>query len=161
MSSETNQKRTSDSNSTPNSLPTAPEFRSRWGYHPCNYEFYLKLKFLRKHYWIALRQFHQWHRWFRKEPQNQFGVEPQYCPAFVENRLWAKKFIHKGEHRFKLYPRTVVDHGLLETFNAARMPNAQPVPTFDPAEIARLEKLYHSVKQYCREQYCENKSTFN
>ena len=142
-------------NQTPDQSPhdsVSESVRSRWGYHPCSYEFYRKLKYLHRHYWIALRQFHHWNRWFRKEAQNRIGSEPKYCPAFVENSPWVKRFVHKGEHGFKLYLRTVVDHGLVESYHASRMPSPDPVKPFGESEIAKFEKLYQSVKEYFKEE---------
>ena len=121
------------------------KLRSRFGYHPCDYELYLKLKFLHKHYWIAVRQFHHWHRWFRKEPQNRIGPEPKYCSAFVENRTWAKP-VKAG---FKIYPRMILDHRLIETFKLARMPVQEPVEEFESDLVKRIETLYTKVKEDC------------
>ncbi len=46
-------------------------FKSRWGYHPCSHEFYLKLKRLNLLARKCLAQAAIWERWNRKEPQNQ------------------------------------------------------------------------------------------
>ncbi len=46
-------------------------FQSRWGYHPCSYEFYLKLKRLNLLAQKCLSQASAWKRWDRKEPQNR------------------------------------------------------------------------------------------
>lgn len=45
--------------------------QSRWGFHPCHYEHYLKLKFLYKKLWKAVYQLAEFERWVRKEPQNR------------------------------------------------------------------------------------------
>ena len=44
---------------------------SRWGFHPCCYETYLKLKFLNKFYVKGLHQIAAWRRWDRKMPHNR------------------------------------------------------------------------------------------
>jgi len=46
-------------------------YQSRWGYHSCDYETFLKLKKLNKLYFKALKMRAEWHRWYRKEPQNR------------------------------------------------------------------------------------------
>lgn len=51
-------------------------FLSRWGFHPCDYETYLKLKKLKKLYWASVSANAKWHRWDRKQPQNRFYWEP-------------------------------------------------------------------------------------
>jgi hypothetical protein len=48
-----------------------PVHQSRWGWHPCSYEEYLRLKLLHKHYWIAKRCLAEWERWNRKLPHNR------------------------------------------------------------------------------------------
>lgn len=45
--------------------------KSRWGYHPCHYEHYLKLKFLHRKYWQAIYKMAEYERWVRKAPQNR------------------------------------------------------------------------------------------
>ena len=119
------------------------QHRSRFGFHPCDYTLFLKLKYLHKHYWIAVRQFHTWHRWFRKEPQNRIGTEPKYSQAFVENVPWAKP-VKAG---FKLYPRTVHDHGVIELYQSARVPSREPVESFSPETVAAIEALFAKVQQ--------------
>ena len=46
-------------------------FRSRWGFHPCDYQTFRKLKLLNQVYLRAVRLEHAWTRWKRKEPHNR------------------------------------------------------------------------------------------
>jgi len=46
-------------------------FQSRWGFHPCDYATYRKLKFLHLIYQKAVRLAHAWQRWQRKDPHNR------------------------------------------------------------------------------------------
>src|SRR4051812_16021137 len=46
-------------------------FKSRWGFHPCDYSTYRKLKFLFNVFQKAVRMAHVWQRWKRKDPQNR------------------------------------------------------------------------------------------
>lgn len=46
-------------------------FQSRFGFHPCDYELYKKLKFIHKCYYQMLHDAAAWERWNRKEPQNR------------------------------------------------------------------------------------------
>ena len=46
-------------------------FQSRWGYHACDYETFIKLKRLNYLYFKALKMRARWERWDRKEPQNR------------------------------------------------------------------------------------------
>ena len=121
---------------------TLNQHRSRFGFHPCDYALFCKLKYLHKHYWIALRQFHTWHRWFRKQPQNRDGTEPKYCQPFVKNQPWAKP-IKAG---FKLYPRTVLDHEVIEIYQSARTPSAEPVEALSLETVKAIEALFAKVQ---------------
>jgi hypothetical protein len=46
-------------------------FESRWGYHPCDYQTFLKLKAIHKWHWQTVRDYANWQRWSRKQPQNR------------------------------------------------------------------------------------------
>ena len=130
---------------------TTAVFQSRWGFHPCNYELFLKLKRLHKWCWQSLYDFHRWHRWQRKEPQNRFGPEPTFCPALVEDKIWHKPVRIRGENGFKVYPKTVVDHGMVALYQIARMPQAEPVKSFDRETIRKIEALYFKAAEYFHE----------
>lgn len=121
-------------------------FKSRWGFHPCTYKLFLKLKALHKWYWQTVYDFHRWHRWWRKEEQNRTGLEPTYCPVFVENKPWLKPVKFHGEDGFKVYPKTVIDHGVIDLYQSARIPRPEPVRSFDPETWNRIEALYEKVK---------------
>src|SRR5262249_51541295 len=90
-------------------------FQSRWGFHPCDYPTYRKLKLLNQVYLQAIRLAHTWARWKRKDPHNRtirrrirndqgetVGYEPpvplpepRLCPVFsrkvVEKRSTDKR----------------------------------------------------------------------
>ena len=77
-------------------------FKGRWGFYACSYETYLRLKYLHKCYYQALKSNAAFERWYRKEPQNRVirrwirdeqrrkigfeivgpAPEPKYCPYF-------------------------------------------------------------------------------
>ena len=50
---------------------TVDVFESRWGFHPCDYQTFRKLKFLKKCFFQTLRDEADWERWARKDPQNR------------------------------------------------------------------------------------------
>lgn len=49
--------------------------QSKWGYHPCDKEVFLKLKKLNKFYVDALHKKAAWERWERKKPSNRIRRE--------------------------------------------------------------------------------------
>jgi len=46
-------------------------FQSKFGFHPCDKETYLKLKVIHKVYWESVFRLAAWNRWNRKHPQNR------------------------------------------------------------------------------------------
>ena len=121
-------------------------FQSRWGYHPCSYDLFLKLKYLHKWYWQTVFDFHRWHRWKRKDMQNRKGPEPAYSEVFIEDIIWYKPVKYHGIDGCKVYPKRVVDQGIVELYRSARMPQSEPVEPFDDETAKRIETLYQKVK---------------
>lgn len=140
-------------------------FRSRWGWHPCDYATFALLKRLHAAYWKALRQYATWQRWKRKMPHNRVlrrrirdgqgikvGVEvvgpwpePPLPPLFCTRRqvltYWSEngKPIQEG----RLTEEVVFDDlGIPETYRAARRPVAterEVMPLrLSPEEVRRL-----------------------
>lgn len=125
-------------------------YKSRWGFHPCGYEFFQKLKYLYKIYWQTVYDFHRWHRWWRKDEHNRIGPEPIYCPVFVEDKPWCKPVKTHGEEGFKLYPKTIIDHGIVELYRSARIPRPEPVQPLDADLMNRIESLTVQVEAFNR-----------
>jgi hypothetical protein len=48
-----------------------PTYQSRWGFHPCDFQGFKKLKRLHAAYYKGLRLIAKHKRWERKEPQNR------------------------------------------------------------------------------------------
>ena len=123
-------------------------FQSRWGFHPCDYSLFLKLKYLHKWYWQTLYDFHRWHRWWRKQEQNRRGSEPIYCPVFVKDEPWYKAVQFHGVDGVKVYPRTAVDFGIVSLYQTARSPQDAPVAPFDVATVEQIEDLHSKVSAF-------------
>lgn len=119
--------------------------QSRWGFHPCDYSLFVKLKSLHRWYWQTVYDFHRWHRWQRKEAQNRVGPEPRFCDLFVDNSVWHKPARRRGVDGCKVYPKTVIDHGVVDLYRRARMPQAEPVEPFDAETVGRIEELYREA----------------
>jgi hypothetical protein len=49
---------------------------------------------------------------------------------------------------FKTYPRTIVDHNIVVLYHMARLPQPDPVPSFDPDTVRRVEELYSNAAAY-------------
>src|SRR5262245_48872703 len=52
-------------------------YRSRWGWHPCDYATFLQLKRLFKAFHEGRRRLAAWKRWACKLPHNRVPLEPR------------------------------------------------------------------------------------
>jgi len=59
-------------------------YKGKWGYYPCNYKTFLKLKEINKHYEKSKRDAKTWYRWARKIKSNRKGVKPEVSSVFCE-----------------------------------------------------------------------------
>jgi len=66
-------------------------FPSRFGFHPCDRQTFLKLKALKKYYWQNVRDFYRWWRWQRKlaSPLFRHSELLSYVPIMVEAAMSA------------------------------------------------------------------------
>lgn len=141
------------------------EDRAKRGFHPYNYETHLKLKFLKKHYWLAARGLAAWLRWKAKQPQNRVlrqrvrddkgrvlsettkpWPEPLYCSVFVPNGVSDSR-----RERGWPIPRYLSDHGILDAYEKSRMPRLkEDVALFKPTliESERIDELYEAVSKW-------------
>ena len=65
-------------------------FKSKWGFHPVNYETFLLLKRLHKWYHAALKRRAAWWRWANKLEYNRKREEPNW---HLEDRAILDKLI--------------------------------------------------------------------
>jgi len=124
------------------------KMESKYGYHPCDRETFLKLKELKKHYYETQRNLFTWFRWDRKQEQNRVGPEPKYHPLFVKNEYWQTKSQRRDPvtgslySHIKYYNRKLDDQGILELYEKARMPSPEPVEPFDEATLKLIDSLH-------------------
>ena len=133
-------------------------YQSRWGFHPCSHEVFLKIKELHKWYYEELRRLANWRRWFRKEPQNRVicrkirneqrqvvgkevvreRPEPTYCPHFYSK--------HGKPHEW----RPIYEDSVLRLYQQARMPKTTPeeVEKIPQEQLDHLLELHAKVKQW-------------
>ncbi|MEM6258219.1 MAG: hypothetical protein AAGI37_07890 [Planctomycetota bacterium] len=128
----------------------SPAFQSRWGYHPCTYDVYRKLKDLHRWYWFCVYDFHRWNRWQRKQPQNRVGSEPAFCPVFIEDTTWYKPCRRGDDTHYKVYPKKLVDRDIVGLFRRARTPSPGPVAVFEPVLLQSIDELHAEAGGWCR-----------
>ncbi len=142
--------------------------RSRWGWHPCDYETFRLLKRLHAVYWRALRQFAAWQRWKRKLPHNRVlrrrvvdaqgrkvgseivgpmpepPLHPLFCTRTRVVRNWTRdgRYVKDGETTERV---AFHDHGIPDAYRAARKPAATE------AEVAPLKLTAEVIRRMARE----------
>jgi hypothetical protein len=143
-------------------------FQSRWGFHPCDYTTYRKLKFLHGVYQRALRMARAWERWKRKDPQNRVMrrrirnekgqtigyeppvplAEPSLCPVFSRKVLENRHVDKKGNFFRDGFPDEKVvtdDLGIVSDYMSARM------PVEDSAAIKPLRVSAEAIETLCEQ----------
>jgi hypothetical protein len=143
-------------------------FRSRWGYHPCDYETYLLLKKLNGCYEAALRAFAVWQRWARKEPQNRVQhrrvrndkgqtIRTEVIGPLPEPRLSAlfctkaRVLTHEAGHGTREGWRVALNESLriAEVYRRARAPAATPeAVTALPWSVAEVRHLVEQASEW-------------
>jgi hypothetical protein len=155
-------------------IPTV--FRSRWGFHPCEYTTYRKLKLLNRVLERAVRLAHAWKRWSRKDPHNRvcrrrirdaagrtigYGepiplAEPPLCPVF-SRKVHERRFVDRKGHCRKEghLEETVVtdDRQIASDYSTARRPAANP-GSVRPLHctVAQIDELYDQARAWLEQQ---------
>ena len=139
--------------------------RSRWGFHPCDFATYRKLKVLHAVYQRALSLAHAWERWHRKAPHNRVSrprirdeqgrtvgyaepvpvAEPPLCPVFSRKEQRKRLIGRTGDSSrdVVLDDMVVTDGpGIANDYSTARRPAADPAAVrplrCTPAELDDL-----------------------
>lgn len=151
-------------------------YRSRWGFHPCDYATYRKLKLLNRVHERAVRLAHSWDRWHRKDPHNRvcrrrirddqgrtIGYaepvpipEPPLCSVFCRKEQERRFVDNKGNYCKDgfLDEKVVTDHGWIATdYSAARKPASEP-GAFRPLHgtVAEIDELYEQARAWLERQ---------
>jgi hypothetical protein len=150
-------------------------FQSRWGFHPCDYATYRKLKFLHHVYLLSLRRARVWERWHRKDPHNRVmrrrirndkgqtigyepsipRPEPELCPVFSQKML-AKRYVDKRGTYFRegyLEDKVITDDlGILADYAAARNPGKE-IGAVQPLRMSleTIDALHEQARQWLAE----------
>ena len=133
--------------------------QGKWGFYPCSYEDFLKLKELNRHWQKAIRRAGSWKRWTRKEPQNrccrkrtrndkgqQIGwtkgdsiPEPKLISAFHEPR--------ENKYSWEDVNVTKKTVDILAEYRKARYPRSSP-ENVAPLQITseKIESLLKEIK---------------
>jgi len=150
-------------------------YQSRWGFHPCDYSTYRKLKFLHSVYQKAVRLAQAWKRWKRKDPHNRVMrrrlrnskgqtisyeqpvplAEPRICPIF-SHKVLEKCHVDKKGNVFRdgfMEEKVVTDDlGIAENYAAARRPGkvlSEVRPLRVSVEV--IDALYEQARRWMEE----------
>jgi hypothetical protein len=149
---------------------------SRWGFHPCDYQTFRKLKILHQIYQRAIRMSHAWARWKRKDPLNRVSrrrirndkgqtigydppvplPEPKICAVFSQ-RICKRVHVDKRGNVFRegfLDDRIATsDVGVVADYTSARKPRSiaaevQPLRL----SLAAIDELFDKAKAWLEKQ---------
>jgi hypothetical protein len=121
-------------------------FKSRWGYHPCSYETYRKLKVLKKRFWESVIAYGNYKRWIRKQEQNRVGPEPRYCDFFLCAHYQRHKPVGAGVWQI-LFGGTFIEF-VQETLEKARMGSATEVEPLPALTVQKIDDAYEKVEAW-------------
>ncbi|RDJ35063.1 MAG: hypothetical protein DWQ19_09515 [Crenarchaeota archaeon] len=109
--------------------------KGRWGWHPCDYQTYLKLKKIKKWYWETIYARAKYHRWARKLPKNRNRPEPEKYCTLTGDRCWNSK-------------TKKTDESMLKWFELARRPKwveSEVVPFMD-SQLEIINETYEKLE---------------
>lgn len=132
------------------SMRSADPLKSRWGFHVCSHDTYLKLKAIKKSYFEALKQSADYRRW-KNKTVNQPAACPTVNPVFATGKgRYDKKMYPDGKGGSVLGLRwnpIPVDPGpYLNLFEQARKPHAYRVEPFDSLILGAIDEKYEKLK---------------
>jgi len=155
--------------------PTLPEtetrspYQSRWGWHPCTHETYMKLKALNKVYIRERNYFYALCRQLVKAPRNRTHAAncvstamscssafiTQYAETNRGGDMWGGNWWYKylpgltKKHPcayYKRYPAKFDDLDIPTLYGAARYPVTLSVPArFAPHTVENIDRLYDDL----------------
>jgi hypothetical protein len=122
-------------------------YKSRWGYHACDYVTWKKLKALRRFTLLTRRQLATHDRWYRKEPQNRVWRTYKYNAD--HQRIGVLGTVpmskpHVNEIMSDASVLATTEHLCQRT----RRPSATPVNKLTPQELSIIDRLYEQVVAY-------------
>lgn len=130
---------------------TKQVFKSRWGFHPCDYNDFMKLKRAHKLLLRAYCDCKRYLRWINKDPHNRKGPEPNAPQSFIEtgfHQLDKHCFYGVGFRRAgrkNLYLR------VLEQYRNARYPKQDPEDV-SPLNLPKgFDKTIEELNQFYAE----------
>lgn len=133
------------------------EHKSRWGFHCCDYQTFRKIKSLHKWYYEALKEWADWLRWSRKEPQNRVvrkRIKDESGRTIGREVLFSRPeplvcpFFHKdGKCRMFYLP---LEMNIIDIYQNARRPRLSPeqVQPINEHQLQKLMKLYEDVSAW-------------
>lgn len=137
--------------------------QGKYGFHPCTWETYKKLKEINKALTKAKHQKAAWERWERKQPQNRVMrpklrdsngrvvgymapipiLEPYLCPIFCEKRIWPRQPWTKEE----MVTINLVYADLEKYYSEARypIPYEEACVCFSQSLIQMINEVYEKL----------------
>lgn len=97
---------------------TETEHKSRWGFHPCSYSDFKKIKLLHKHFWLAKYAEGAYKRYYNKLPQNRMILK--------RNKILLTTPIPMEVPFFPAIYAKILKKPIIPFYNQARFPLPDP-----------------------------------
>lgn len=131
-------------------------FESKFGWHPCDYETFKKLKKLHKYYWEAVKGLGDWFRWNAKQPQNRVitkRIRDDNGHVIRKEIVgpWEEPKYHTvfGRPSYRKTYTTVPEHlndDFVRAYQKARMPQEKDRVSSPGWSIEEIDKLIAEIE---------------
>jgi hypothetical protein len=128
-------------------------FRSRWGYHPCDWNAWIRIKRLRFLWFLTVRRLAAWRRWNNKLPHNRViwrrirgddsrPVAWEKIGALAEPRV--AEFMVREE-----WGRRQMAHSWIEeSYRQAKRPAIEPAAPWPAARLKEIDELLDRLEAW-------------
>ena len=118
-------------------------FQPKWSEVPlhyrADYETYLKVKALKRWYWMTVQDAANWRRWARKTVYRQ-GPEPKFCEVFGHQKKAGYQL-----HDYYWRSHTMHKEVLNQWLSLVRYPSVEPVEALSKGTVEQINHMYDQV----------------
>jgi hypothetical protein len=118
-----------------------PKWSDKPLYYRADYETYLKIKALKRWYWITVQNASNWRRWARKLYPR--GPEPLFCEVFGHHKKTGHGLCSPYWKSHTSY-RDILQSWL----STARYASAEPVEELNKGTVEQIDHLYQQVSAW-------------
>lgn len=124
-------------------------FKSRFGYHPCEYQVFRRLKTIHKWHYQTLKDYANWDRWDRKLPKNR--VIRRWIRGEQGNKIGSE--VIGPRHEPKVFSGLLfANDSWVADYQNARMPRQEKDVRLLQHSLEEINQMYFRLKTWVTEQ---------